>query len=137
MMTADRFVHYKLGHEKIDADHWHLFVMMNTVATELVLGNNESAVDHIVELLEDLSTHIVTEEQDMALAHYPRLPFHCEQHHGLVKAINAITESIEMNKMVSRYTIDSLSELMVYHVDHADRQFIEWTNSNANTVVAI
>jgi hemerythrin-like metal-binding protein len=133
MMTPERFIHYKTGHDRIDTDHWDLFKMMDSVISHLTRGLYDEAINKIKILLPEFAEHVRLENTLMETAKYPYYDFHKIDHDAMLGQINHLKGILESSQRISVHNIDLLENLFLAHVDHYDSQMISHIAANPNT----
>ncbi|MEG0962380.1 MAG: bacteriohemerythrin [Lachnospiraceae bacterium] len=102
----------KIGIDKVDEEHRHLFEVINA-AMELLSQGDEKRTQ-LIELLEELkayaATHFAHEEAYMEQIHDPELELQKQQHSAFVEKIN----SIDLSKIDIGKESQMLNELMIY-----------------------
>jgi hemerythrin len=72
---------YSVGVQQLDAQHRHVFEMINELAFAMRSGQGDAAIQPILaRLTEHLRTHIESEEELMRRTSYPDLAAHHEEH---------------------------------------------------------
>ena len=121
MMTADRFIHYKLGNDLLDKEHWDLCRQFDIVANNFRRSEYDQAGKNLKKLIDTSTIHFQTEEVMMVTANYKFIDSHRAEHIRLLDILTRLgnmTRTRENTKF-----INELSHLFEDHIDHYDRQF--------------
>lgn len=130
-MTPDRFVHYALGNEKHDRQHYELFDGM----TELVrlMANKESTQQQMEMLLGLLSEHFISEVKYMESIGYPFIEPHSQDHGRMVNRLTQMVK-VKADGLVVKNMAYELEELFIQHIEYHDRQVADFA-INKNVAV--
>lgn len=125
VMTADRFVHYKIGVKKHDEEHWELLVMMNAL-TECIRNKSPHLID-LDALTAKLIAHFDGEAKHMEEIGFPYRKAHIRDHNLMLAKLNRMVEDVTTRNplMVTMYA-RQLEDLFVDHIEHFDRQYAEY-----------
>ena len=128
MMTPDRFIHYKLGDERHDREHWELLQSMNDIVQSIKDGNVDNS--NVDALLVRLREHFNNEVTHMHAINFPYIRPHVDDHDRMIRtlmsAIDRVTE--KQNVVVSMIT-NRLEDLFIDHIDHFDRQYADFSKA--------
>lgn len=128
-MSPERFVHYVTGHNEIDQEHVILFVKLSELAKALQDGNVEKASDLVVEVKSLMLSHGLTETHAMKKYNYPYITYHIQQHVQLGTELNDLQTKLGEMKFFSHVFISDFEEKFIDHLDHADRNFVDWVKA--------
>lgn len=123
-MSPEAFVHYKTDIAEIDKQHMDILVKAN----EIVRNRTSSAEELVVEIdkLDRLFVyHLEYEEQLMRQINYKYLHYHIESHKRLKHEFDKIIENLKSPIRNKYHLIEKLDKILLDHVDHDDRQYIE------------
>ena len=122
----ERFRHYTMGLAAVDAEHWDLLRCLQHLGHCLTIEEAEST---IASFLQAWDSHHAKEERAMADLVYPWAHFHIEQHAKLGLEFGKLRDkarrSARFDASMKTLAEDTV-ELLLAHIDHADRQFSEW-----------
>lgn len=131
MMTESRFVHYKVGNEQHDNQHWELFVQLNSI-----IGYIKQGQFHLVDaddIAAKLLKHFDEEYEHMAAMGFPYIESHAKDHQRMLKRLSQlINEAHNQHFLLGDVTARELENLFVDHVDHFDRQYADFERSLAH-----
>ena len=124
MMTDDRFIHYTLGHPVLDKDHQEMFHIMGEISKLLRQQLFEPA-EVLLDKLQKLATkHNNYEHGLMKLYEYPYMNHHLSTTDAVTAT--ALKLRIHEGRNLSHFDIAHFEETFVNHIDHFDRQFVEY-----------
>jgi hemerythrin-like metal-binding protein len=140
-MSAERFIHYTIGLDEVDKQHFELFTNLDKLVACLKQSNIECCLTMLDEVKAKFVNHCVTEEQLMDSYEYPYVRYHKEHHHTVLigqitSMIDSITKSAKSTNSMY-YTpefIRSFEQTFLNHLDHEDRNFGEWIIKNKKIV---
>ena len=112
-----------VGHAHIDADHKHLYELVNTLFQAMRAGKANAVLGAILdELVDYTGTHFSREEALMQQVHFPGYAEHKSAHDALVKEVRALQMrfkggSITLSLDVFKFLSDWLrNHIMTYDV---------------------
>lgn len=124
MMTKERFVHYKVGVQQLDEEHWYLCQMMDKAVELSKERNNEAVISMIKEIRSELALHFASEEAMMVSSEFPWLKSHVESHQAMLKGLDKMIGMIDTNEnyLCLSFARD-IESMFVNHIDYADMQY--------------
>jgi hemerythrin-like metal-binding protein len=118
----EKFRHYVVGIPALDAEHWELLEMMESLIHSFEAKDGQ-AVTIAQALYERLIAHGKVEEEVFTKIEYTYAPYHIQEHHNLEKKMAGLVEYIMLDPLCNRkYLVRTLEEILFHHIDHADRQ---------------
>lgn len=121
-MNLEAFkLHYLTHIEAMDEEHISLLRLMNQINDEVESGKRSEAGTSLLELQELLVNHFRHEEVFMEEVKFPFLKPHKDSHELIRIELGKLARSF-MNNSQQR-TAESLSRMLIDHVDHYDRQY--------------
>lgn len=124
-MSPEAFSHYKTDIAEIDKQHLDII----NKAGEIIRNKNLS-LDQLTLELKNLSilfiSHLDYEEQLMRQINYKYLIPHIEAHKRLKSQFDRILENLKKPGYSKTIIIVKLDKILLDHVDHDDRQYIEY-----------
>jgi hemerythrin-like metal-binding protein len=134
MMNEERFVHYKIGHDQLDQDHWKLFKLMDDVIVDIRAKDYQSALNKIPHMNKALKDHFKHECEFMKSVAYPYKGSHSNDHEKiqdiLINLEQALPKFKSNTSLITEFPISNIEDLFVKHVDNYDRQFINYITQN-------
>ena len=128
MMCADRFINYTLGIDSIDNGHLEIFKLLDELIL-LIRGKNFiPAAIKLHVLRTTLDVHIEAERALMVEHDYPYIEQHVVDSTQFVKRFVVMQNHIDAKHCPASEVYD-FEEAFVYHVDHSDRQFVNYITS--------
>ena len=124
-MSPGAFVHYKTDIKDIDDQHLDIL----NKANEIVRNRNltiEELSDKIEQLDQSFIYHLEYEEEMMRQINYKYLLSHIESHKRLKYEFDKIINSLKSKSGNKYFLIEKISKILLDHVDHDDRQYIEY-----------
>jgi hypothetical protein len=123
-MSPEAFVHYKTNIEEIDKQHLSILMISNEI-----LRNKTSAIETLFEKIEELNKifiyHLEYEEELMRQINFKYIVAHFDSHTRLKCEFNKIITSLKDKGSNKYLLIQRLHKILLEHVDHDDRQYIE------------
>lgn len=124
-MSPEAFKHYKTDIDEIDKQHLDILVKANEI-----VKNKTLTIDELLSEIEKLNQlfvyHLEYEEELMKQINYKYLKSHIESHQRLKYQFDKIVENLK-NPIGDKYhLIEKLDKILLDHVDHDDRQYIEY-----------
>ena len=125
MEWSDR---YLLGHQEVDAQHKHLFKMLNQLHQAIVDGDDQSAVGKIIAELGDFTlAHFATEEQLFFEQQYPQYEEHKQEHDRLAREALKIQEHFQSKQITASFELlDFFSDCVKRHTTDYDLQYVNF-----------
>lgn len=134
-MSPEAFVHYKTNIDEIDNQHLDILIK----ACQIVRNKNMTLSELNLEI-DNLNTifinHLVFEEDLMRQINYKYLQPHIESHERLKKDFYKILDKIKNPKYNKMFIIQKLDKVLLDHVDHDDRQYIEHYHKHQQSLTA-
>ncbi len=122
MMTPERFVHYKLGNDKHDQQHWQLLLQMNAIVQDIKDGTFHPA--SLDKLLADLTNHFTTEVNYMVMSKFPYLRAHIDDHERMIRTLSkAIQDATSHQGVIASLLASKMEDLFTNHIEQFDRQY--------------
>lgn len=115
---------YKIGHDVIDRQHFHLFSLINGLHAAMKSGNSDDSLDDTLKGLIDYTRwHFATEEEVMESIHFPELEEHRAQHQLLTAKVRSLQRSRQAgDPLVCMEIITFLGEWIICHVGQIDHK---------------
>jgi len=108
---------YKIGHDEIDAQHRHLFKLVNTV---LAARDKVVLTACAMALFQYTREHFAHEEELMKRLNYPAMAAHEAQHNSLISRLSEISARIA-NDTLDRVVLEAfLSDWLLNHIATSD-----------------
>lgn len=108
---------YKIGHEEIDAQHQHLFKLVNTV---LVAKDKVTLTACAMALFQYTREHFAHEEQLMKRLNYPAMAAHQAQHNSLISRLSEVSARIANGTLDHAVLEAFLSDWLLNHIATSD-----------------
>lgn len=111
---------YKLGDDKLDAQHQHLF----DLAKKILAAEDVTAVRLLaLELYKHTRVHFEEEEAQMRQRQYPGLASHIESHNRLLGRLNSLSQAIGQGTF-DKPALDALmTDWAMFHIPLDDARF--------------
>ena len=132
-MTVERFKHYVLGHAALDADHWTLFQKLYLITTAMKNSRFDVAAVQLIDLRKFVVCHNVLERDMMEECNFPFAKYHTQHNFSILDAIDKINSHIGRSACTI-YEINAFEETFLDHIDHSDRQLVEYYLKERNPV---
>jgi hemerythrin len=117
---------YSVGVPELDAQHRHVFEMINELAYSMRKGQGGAAIQPtLTRLTEHLRTHIESEEELMRRTGYPDLAAHQEEHRVYLLRVREFKTNL--GKEGNEDTISLLNILRDMILDHMLRVDLAYT----------
>lgn len=118
---------YLIGHPEIDAQHQHLFALLDKLFTAVCSGTGAQVVEEVIdELVAYTRHHFVVEESLMRELNYPALEKHRQDHQQLLEAVNSkMTKLRRGEKVMSIDLLEFMNDWLCRHILSGDMQFKE------------
>lgn len=129
MMSVERFKHYTLGNSVIDEQHRGLFKAVDHFVTEMKDNQTGLSKAHGEIILSLWENHVTTEKKIIDECDFPYAEYHLEAH-ARIKII--LRDMVTRNRPYSSNELIAFEEAFLEHVDHFDRQLIEYHMSWLN-----
>lgn len=124
-MSPEAFKHYKTDIDEIDKQHLDILVKANEIVRNRTLTVTEILTE--IEKLNELFVHhLEYEEELMRQINYKYIVYHIESHRRLKHEFNKIIEGLKNPNRNKYHLIEKLDKILLDHVDHDDRQYIEY-----------
>lgn len=131
MMTETRFVHYKVGNEQHDNEHWELFVQLNGII-DCIKQRQYHLID-ADKIASNLLKHFAEEHEHMVKMGFPYIDSHAKDHQRMLKRLSyLVNEAHDQHFLLVDMTARELENLFVDHIDHFDRQYADFERSLAH-----
>lgn len=114
---------YRVGDEKIDAQHCYLFA----AAEELVQAQGREAMTVcMMKLFRYVRQHFRHEEEVMRQSGYPDWENHVAMHDRLIDRLSALSREIHDDRWSSAGIEDFMNSWLVGHILHEDRKLARY-----------
>jgi len=119
-MTIEWKDSYKLGDEKLDAQHQHLF----DLAKKMLAAEDAMTIRALAaELYKHTRIHFEDEEGLMRQRNYPGLDSHIESHNRLLGRLTSLSQTIGQGQ-VDKNALDALmTDWAMFHIPLDDARF--------------
>ena len=118
---------YKLGNEKIDAEH-HIF--LDLIVEFDALGANGAAPDKLIRTLMEVGKyaefHFLSEENLMIDCQYPDLEGHVKLHQQLVAALEGQIFKLKAGTCTPSQVFDFLFHWFALHTSSEDKKLVSY-----------
>lgn len=130
MMTPERFVHYRVGVDCIDQDHFFMLKEMDTVISLTKSGEIKKAKEKFVKTLEFIKEHFTKEENFLESINYRYLESHKQDHKRILSVVSNIAENMETHsRLLDRY-VSTFEDIFIAHIDRQDMQYSQYISEN-------
>lgn len=116
---------YRIGHPEIDAQHQHLFGLLDKLYEAVCAGTAAQLVEEVVDELVDYTRqHFIVEESLMRELNYPGLDRHRQEHQDLLETVNSKMNKLRRGeKVMSIELLEFMNNWLCRHILMSDRQF--------------
>lgn len=116
---------YAVGNARIDADHRHLFDLINEFHYVFILNHDRMEIARVLNNLVKYSEEHFEREEKMMVDHgYPGLEAHREEHAKLFETIFALQTKFEQHAVkMEKETIEFLRHWLIDHIAEHDARF--------------
>lgn len=116
---------YTLGNAQIDADHRHLFELINDFHYAFTLNHDRAEIARMLNtLIRYAEEHFQREEGMMAERNYPGLEKHKAEHVDLVETVFTLQSKFESQELkMEKETVDFLRHWLTDHIADEDTKF--------------
>ena len=119
---------YRLGGDKRDAHHQHLF----DLARKLLAADDVATVKGLaLELYKHTRIHFEDEEGRMRQHRYPGLEAHSESHNRLLGRLDTLTQEIGKGKLYKPELDALMTDWAMFHIPLDDARFAAYLKSTA------
>lgn len=127
-MTPEAFKHYLLDIPDLDAQHWELAEIMNSIRSARQGNNPCMRIRELLqELLEKLLKHFAYEETLMEKIGFPYKEFHCAEHRKLKEDVENIIRTCRVTRCSHRIGLSAtLNNIVIAHIEHFDVQIADY-----------
>jgi hemerythrin len=130
-MMCERFIHYKLGHPKMDAEHEKLMDLVKEASAASRDMNLDALSKALFAIQIDLEFHFAHEELIMEEVHYPYFDYHKQVHQEVKKDLSTALTHYKADKSEAHEKLVAcLEQAIVNHIDSMDRQIVEFINKS-------
>jgi len=119
---------YKIGHEEIDAQHQHLFRLVNQV---LAAKDKVALTTCAMALFQYTREHFSHEEQLMKRLNYPAMAAHEAQHNSLISRLSEVSARIANNTLDHAVLEAFLADWLLNHIATSDTKLAAYIQANA------
>ena len=117
-----------LGLASLDRDHGQMASLINQIHAALVQNRDRVAAARIMEeVLREIRTHFLREEEAMAQAGYPDLDPHGAEHAQLLKEAGELTRQLYSGSLSALSFPTFLKNWFVAHTQGPDRAYAGWS----------
>ena len=116
---------YLHGNAQIDADHQHLFDLINSFHYEFIQNRDRAKILRLLNMLvKYCEEHFQREELMMAEKSYPGLDDHRQKHAHLFETIFELQTKLELASIrMEKETVDFLRHWLIDHIVEDDMAF--------------
>lgn len=141
-MHEDAFnLHYCIGIEEIDRDHWFLLECISGINHLIEKGEKQKAYEKILTLRDGLCKHFKFEEKLMDLAAFPYVEAHKADHLRGIASLDRIYNNLTLLGHGRKNYLADFEVEMMNHLDHMDMQYVSyikvWLNTNKEVNVDV
>lgn len=129
-MIVERFVHYKVGVDSIDKDHYEIFLVMDEVISLAKSGYIINAKEKLLKLQEMVTEHFSKEEKFMEAINYKFIDSHKESHTSILRKIRDIIDHIDTHNTMIKDYVNIFENIFFGHIDCQDLQYTEYILEN-------
>jgi hemerythrin len=114
----------EIGHDLIDADHQHIFEIVNRLQAEIAEDPDYSIVGEVlVELIEHTGGHFMREEALMQAIQFPAYEAHKREHCLLMEKVNSLHRKfMNSRSSLSGEVAAFLENGMIRHIMKSDME---------------
>lgn len=120
---------YKIGHAEIDAEHQHLFKLVNTV---LAAKDKVTLTGCAMALFQYTREHFAHEEQLMKRLNYPAMAAHQTQHDDLISRLSEVSARIANETLDHAVREVFLSDWLLNHIATSDVKLAAYIQANGS-----
>lgn len=116
---------YFTGIEQFDAEHKHLFGLLNTAYDDFIDGSQRETLGTVLDELADYATyHFANEEHWMDEFNYPDLDKHREEHEKFRLRLRELVKDYHMQKnSLSLELLTFLTNWLINHINKTDADY--------------
>lgn len=131
----------KLGNAEIDEQHDRMFLLADAIVESLVNADADGVESDPLDLLQAfidfLYQHFRFEEDLMRSVDYPGTEPHAKEHSALLTEIAGDRYRFELGHSNVAQITGYLRDWMNRHIDHKDRELVDWLKAEAKLTTAI
>jgi len=123
---------YKTGHPEVDAQHQHLFQMVNDLHDAIISGKNKEILTPTLQKLAQYTVeHFRTEEGLMVKVAYPELRGHKRKHEDLIKQVKELVQKYQTGQVVLTITLSNfLADWLRHHIKEDDLALVKYCQAH-------
>lgn len=126
-MSPEAFVHYRVGIENIDNEHWEILQLYESIRVSCQDNNHSKVFDKVGQLRRLLEAHYASEEEMMEKINFPYLKYHKSAHLDILSELNSLQPfCVKRNMFMVEYCTEVLNKMTIVHLDTLDRQYMEY-----------
>ena len=130
MVWNDRYV---TGNAEIDAQHRHMFALVNMILPTTTI---EELKPLLMRLYKHTREHFQQEEDLIRSKGYPGLASHIAGHNSLLGRLNAFSVDVGKGVFNKEEVVTLVSEWVMNHIVHDDIQALNYQASPANPALS-
>jgi len=118
---------YETGIEEIDAQHKHLFEVINHLAECFKEGKAEPGAREALGFLSEYTReHFYTEEEFMRVVNYPMLSFHQIEHTELLTKVQNLLMKLDEGFMITADVAIFVADWLAHQINEADMGYVQF-----------
>jgi hemerythrin-like metal-binding protein len=130
-MNLERFQHYKLGHEIIDAEHFEIMLVTEEAMLASKVRDMDALNESVIKIANLCQRHFIHEEALMDKINYPFKDWHKKVHTLISGQLIDMFNRYSQNGNAVQAHISLMRDLetiIAHHIDETDRQLVEYLN---------
>jgi len=122
---------FETGYSAVDAQHRHLFSLVNDLHDALMAGHGKEKMGATLEALASYTVeHFRTEEALMVQMAYPGAPDHKRKHEELAGQVRQLLVDHGAGKLTLPLTLARfLADWLGHHIEEEDMKLIAWVRA--------
>lgn len=127
---------YCTGNPMVDAQHRHLFVIVNKLHDAMLEGHGADVLTQTLdELVHYTVEHFRDEEKLMRDNNYPEYAKHKEMHESITKDVLALLEKQKQHKQFLSIEVSKfLTSWLIHHIKGEDKRMIAFFRAQSEVV---
>lgn len=127
MSIADWSEKFETGIEEIDAQHKHLFEVINRLAECFKAGMAEAgARESLAFLNEYTKEHFYAEEEFMRVVGYPKLEAHQIEHTELLTKVQNLIVKMDEGFLITADVATFVADWLAHHINEVDMGYVQY-----------
>jgi len=118
---------FETGIEEIDAQHKHLFEVINRLAACFKEGRAQAGAKESLAFLNDYTKeHFYTEEEFMRVAGYPKLASHQLEHTELLTKVQNLMVKMDEGYLITADVATFVADWLAHHINEVDMGYVHF-----------